>query len=43
MDFGKLFSFDGRVNRLPYWIISLLVFVPAALIFYVSDIAVYIA
>lgn len=43
MDFGKLFSFDGRVSRMPYWIISLLVFIPAALIFYVSDIAGYIA
>ena len=43
MDFGKLFSFDGRVSRMPYWVISLLVFIPAALIFYVSDIAGYIA
>ena len=43
MDFATLFSFDGWVNRLPYWAISLLVFIPAALIFYVSDIGGYIA
>jgi uncharacterized membrane protein YhaH (DUF805 family) len=43
MDFAKLFSFGGRVNRLPYWIISLVVFIPAAIIYYFTDIGGYIA
>src|SRR5574338_141713 len=42
MDFAKLFSFDGRVGRAPYWIVSLLVFIPAAIIFYINDTAGYV-